>query len=251
MERNFTKQLRQNLKLTFFAGAGAGITVFAWIRTILYEIPFSLKEDGVILLRVILTGWILMTLLRLSIYGLCYFADRLETISFQKLFSGASLTPALSILLISIFFMACKLKTTGITKELDTGLVTKYSGLKPERTRIVMNNETLTHNDIPIGESFKIINEGVSGFDSKDGKVFVTCSLEIKDMKGNVLLSAPDLFEGKNVFSKDSVSVLSATVNTGKPMEWEEKYEVKAVFKDNYGSGTIENKITIRAIDIP
>lgn len=191
MEQNFTKQLRHDLKLTFIAGAGIGITVFAWIRTIL------------------------------------------------------------SILLISIFFMACKLKTTGITKELDTGLVTKYRGLRPERMRIVMNDETLTHNDIPIGESFRIINEGVSGFESKDGKVSVTCSLEIKDMKGNVLLSAPDLFQGKNLLSKDSVSVLSATVNTGKPMEREEKYEVKAVFKDNYGSGMIENKITIRAIDLP
>lgn len=251
MERNFTRQLRRDLKLTFITGAGTGITVFAWIRTILYEIPFTLKEDGVILFRIILTGWMLMILLRLSVYGLCFIADRLETISFQKLFSAARLKPALSILLISIFFMACQLKTTGVTKELDTGLVTRYRGLKPERSRIVMNNETLTHNDIPIGESFRIINEGVSGFESKDGKVSVTCSLEIKDMKGHVLLSAPDLFEGKNLFSKDSVSMLSATVNTGKPMEWEEKYEVKAIFKDNYGNGTIENKITIRAIDMP
>ena len=38
---------------------------------------------------------------------------------------------------------------------------------------------------------------------------------------------------------------------TGKPMEWEEKYNVKTGFWDKWGDGTITNEVTIRMIDIP
>jgi len=251
MQGNFTKQLRKDLTLTFLTGSALGLTVFAWIRSILYEIPFSIKEDGINMFRVILTGWILMIVLRLSIYVLFFITERLESISIPKLILRLNSRTVATILFFSLFFMSCKMNSTGISKELDTGLTTKYSGLKPERTRIVMNDEVLNHHDIPLGESFKIINEGVSGFEVRDGKVSVSCSLEITDAEGKVLLSAPDLFKGNNDFTKEKAEVLSCTVNTGEPMKWEENYQVRAVFIDNYGKGTIENKITIRAIDIP
>lgn len=34
-------------------------------------------------------------------------------------------------------------------------------------------------------------------------------------------------------------------------MQWEEKYDVEAVFWDKNGTGRITNKVTIRMIDIP
>jgi hypothetical protein len=40
-------------------------------------------------------------------------------------------------------------------------------------------------------------------------------------------------------------------VSTGKPMQWEEKYDVAVTFWDKFGDGKIENKVTIRSIDIP
>jgi hypothetical protein len=34
-------------------------------------------------------------------------------------------------------------------------------------------------------------------------------------------------------------------------MQWEEKYDVAVTFWDKNGNGKIENKVTIRSIDIP
>lgn len=109
----------------------------------------------------------------------------------------------------------------------------------------------LNHTDIPLGESFIILNEKVKGFTVKDGKVSVGCALTITDKSGKALLSEPDLFKGNDVFKKDSLDYLRCTVNTGKPMEWEQNYDVSVLFTDKYGNGKIENKVTIRAIDIP
>ena len=155
----------------------------------------------------------------------------------------------ISILSVSLFVISCGSQGTGINKNLNTGMTTKWSGIKPENSKMVMNGEELNHNDIPIGESFEIINEGVVGLTIKDNKVSVGCSLEISDSGGHVLLSEPDLFEGKNEF--DNVDFLRCRVNTGEPMKWEEKYKVKVIFTDKYGKGRIENDVTIRAIDIP
>lgn len=40
---------------------------------------------------------------------------------------------------------------------------------------LVMNDEVLNHTDIPIGEKFIVINDGVSGLVAKNGKVKVGC----------------------------------------------------------------------------
>lgn len=152
----------------------------------------------------------------------------------------------------TFIFISCNsVQQSGIKKDINTGLLTTYSGLVPEESKIVMNEEVLNHADIPLGKSFIIINEKVKGFTVKDDKVSVGCALTITDKNGKELLSDPDLFAGKDVFKKDSLNYLKCTVNTGKPMEWEEKYDVTVVFTDKYGKGKIENKVTIRAIDIP
>jgi hypothetical protein len=85
----------------------------------------------------------------------------------------------------------------------------------------------------------------------KEGKVSIGCSLKITDQKGNILLQEKDLFEGHDLFNEKDASYLKCTVSTGKPMEWEEKYDVAVVFWDKYGDGKIENKVSIRCIDIP
>jgi hypothetical protein len=133
---------------------------------------------------------------------------------------------------------------------MNTGLVTTYTGLVPSGSKMIMNDEVLNHSDIPLGESFIILNEKVKGFTIKDNRVSVGCALTITDKAGKALLADPDLFKGNDIFSKDSLDYLRCTVNTGKPMEWEEKYDVTVVFTDKYGTGRIENKVTIRAIDI-
>ncbi|MBS1577084.1 MAG: hypothetical protein JST09_17435 [Bacteroidetes bacterium] len=159
---------------------------------------------------------------------------------------------SLPLIVFTLLINSCNsIPPSGINKDLNTGLVTTYTGLVPSGTKVIMNDQVLNHTDIPLGESFVILNEKVKGFTIKDGKVSVGCALTISDKSGKVLLAEPDLFKEKDIFDKDSLDYLRCTVNTGKPMEWEQNYDVTVVFTDKYGNGKIENKVTIRAIDIP
>ncbi len=130
-------------------------------------------------------------------------------------------------------------------------MLTNYSGLSTTESKIVMNEEVLGHTDIPLGESFIIINENVKGLAVKDGKVSVGCSLLITHKEAGEILSVADLFEGRDVFDPNEARLLQCTVNTGKPMDWDQPYDVLVKFWDKYGKGTIENKVTIQIIDIP
>ncbi len=158
----------------------------------------------------------------------------------------------LLLLLSSVILCACKTHfSKGIKKDFNTGLISTYTNLEPEKVFLEMNNEVLNHTDIPLGESFLVINDNVKGFTVKDGKVSVGCQLEIVDSSGKALLSEPDLFAGNDLFNEEDARRLRCTVNTGSPMKWEEKYKIKVRFWDKFGEGSIENNLTIRSIDIP
>jgi hypothetical protein len=164
------------------------------------------------------------------------------------------MTPFTYRLLLFFFFtgiLACDTPVTGVDKNMNTVMMTTYSGLKPTRSFLVMNDEELNHTDIPIGEQFMVVNEGITGLTVKEGKVSVGCALTITDSKGKLLMNEPDLFKGNNEYPADSLRMLRCMVTTGEPMKWEEKYDVKVVFTDRFGKGRLENKVTIRAIDIP
>jgi hypothetical protein len=139
----------------------------------------------------------------------------------------------------------------GIKKDFNTGLTASFTGMEPEKVLLVMNNEVLNHTDIPLGESFFLVNDGVTGLQVKNGKVKVGCSLSITDQKGAILLNEKDLFEGQDEFAEKDAKMLKCTVNTGEPMQWEERYNVVVTFWDKNGKGKIENTLTIRSIDLP
>jgi hypothetical protein len=133
----------------------------------------------------------------------------------------------------------------------STGLKTSYRNIETSNVKLVMNDEVLGHSDIPLGEKFYIINEGVKGLTVRDGAVSVGCSLLITDEAGTVIMNETDLFSGNDVLKKDEVNQLRCAVSTGLPMESENHYHVKARFWDKYGGGFIENTVKIRVIDMP
>jgi hypothetical protein len=151
-----------------------------------------------------------------------------------------------------VLLSACNTPVSvGIKKDFNTGMSSSYNGMEPDKVMLVMNNEVLGHTDIPLGESFWIVNDGIKGMQAKNGKVKVGCSLSITDQKGKVLLNEKDLFAGHDEFEEKEAKMLKCTVSTGEPMQWEEKYDVAVTFWDKNGNGKIENKVTIRSIDIP
>src|SRR5687768_15089792 len=160
--------------------------------------------------------------------------------------------PAASCIFLSILLVACgSKKTAGVTKDFNTGLTAQYINMQPKSVFLVMNNEVLGHTDIPLGESFVLVNDEIDGMIEKNGNVSAGCSLRISDGEGTILLEEKDLFAGNDVFKKDSATRLKCSINTGKPMEWEKNYNIQVVFWDKYGSGKIVNECTIRSIDIP
>lgn len=170
----------------------------------------------------------------------------------QALRVPAGMLPVLSSLLLMLFLAACSMhKTTGVKKDLMTGLTSTYQTMEMEKAVLMMNDEILNHTDIPIGERFLLINENVTGMQVKDGKISVGCSLRISDETGKVLFQDKDLFAGNDVFAKEEATRLKCTINTGKPMEWEKNYNIQVIFWDKYGDGKIVNECTIRSIDIP
>ena len=154
-------------------------------------------------------------------------------------------------LLMILIIGSCEQKVAGVKKDLATGLVTSYKGIEPAKVLLVMNDEVLNHTDIPIGEKFMVINDGVSGLVTKNGKVKVGCYLKITDQAGNLLLEEKDLFANNDEFLPKNARMLKCTVTTGEPMKWEEKYDVSVSFWDKQGKGRIDNTVTIKAIDIP
>lgn len=160
--------------------------------------------------------------------------------------------PAASCIFLAMLFVSCGgKKIAGVTKDFNTGLTAQYINMQPKSVFLVMNNEVLGHTDIPLGESFVLVNDDIDGMIEKNGNVSAGCSLRISDEKGTVLLEEKDLFAGNDVFKKDSATRLKCTINTGKPMEWEKNYNIQVVFWDKYGTGKIINECTIRSIDIP
>ena len=245
--------LKKFLKETFLIGLVISLPVYAWVRLIFFEVPFSLSEDMVTLFKVLMTGWIIMICLKGAFYTLLAIGERWRKTNIAKpVVKTKWAFTALAVMVLCSMLYACNGQgVTGITKDLNTGLVANYKTMAAEKVSLIMNDEVLNHTDIPIGESFLLVNENVSGLTEKDGKVSVGCSLVITDKNGLKLLDEKDLFRGHDVYQKNDARTLRCRVNTGKPMNWEEKYDVVAKFWDKYGTGSITNKVTIRTIDIP
>jgi hypothetical protein len=229
------------------------MSVYIIIHLILFDFPLEWLEEVITLVKILLTGSIFAGI----ISGILLTADLVEHIIKTRQWQLYKIIPlkkiAFSLLIMVAVISVCSAQTlrTGMVKDAGTGLTASYKNLKPGKVLLLMNNEILHHTDIPLGESFLLVNKGIKGFTVKNGKVSAGCALTIKNKAGKIMLQSNDLFKGNDTFNKDSIDFLRCTVYTGEPMKWEEKYDVTVIFWDKYGSGKIENKVTIRCIDIP
>lgn len=230
------------------------LPVYLWARLVLYEVPFSLLEDGWNLFRVFFMAWLfiilLMGLLR-PLHLLNIGHNYLNLIMRRHLFRTWPTLAGIAISL-TIVLVACRdTQLRGEFRQAETGLHTRFDGLRPGKAFLVMNAEQLAHTDIPIGEEFQLINEPVEGLEVRNGMVSVGCSLKITDQAGKILLNEADLFKGRDLLKKEEARMLRCTISTGAPMEWEELYTAEVRFWDKFGKGSIVNTVTVRMIDIP
>jgi hypothetical protein len=238
------------LKATVFFCNLAAITIYLLVRTLFHDYNIQVSEEINIFSTTMLIGTLLGSAL-FALYFLTVIAEVLLSNSISFVLPGKILACVIAVLVVVSIASCNGQVSVGIKKDLKTGLTAKYNNLEPEKVMLVMNDEVLNHTDIPLGESFMLVNDNVKGLKEKDGKVSVGCSLVIKDKNGKELLNEPDLLKGDaGVFSKD-ITYLKCTVNTGEPMQWEETYAVNVIFWDKNGTGKIENTVNIRAIDMP
>ncbi|MCD2424062.1 hypothetical protein LQ567_14885 [Niabella pedocola] len=244
------RPLQRFLKATFLRSLVFSLPVYVGLRLVFYGMDFSPLEDLRILSNYIGTGWLLTTLPALA--GVPFLRwTRLFMKSRVQKNRRTWVQTALVVLLLAGFLYSCQAQPTGTQRQSGTGLVTQWRGITTAKSRVVMNKEVLGHRDIPLGESFEIINTGVKGLVAKNGKVSVGCALTITDPKGNVLMAEQDLFAGADIFDARQLDYLRCTVNTGKPMDWEQTYKVQVQFWDKFGKGVLTNTLMIRIIDLP
>lgn len=253
----FNNQFNTAMHLRLFkqilkCSLAVSILTYAAVRIIFFDIPFEWIEETTMICKMLFVG----ATFAAGISTIFFIADAVQYAAkkWQTLQAGFAVKKlAIAMLLLIILISACNAQPpqAGKVKDNTTGLTATYKTLKPGKVLMVMNDEIIHHTDIPIGESFRIVNSGVNGLTVKNGKVSVGCALTIKNKEGITMLQSDDLFNGNDIFLKDSATYLKCTVSTGKPMKWEEKYDVTVIFWDKYGSGKIENKVTIRCIDIP
>jgi len=78
------QSLKRFLKETFIIGLILSLTVFAWMRLIFFEVPFSISEDGSIFLKTILCGWIMIMLAKTAWLLLLSVGQKIESITSKK-----------------------------------------------------------------------------------------------------------------------------------------------------------------------
>ncbi|MET0464809.1 MAG: hypothetical protein ABW007_16725 [Chitinophagaceae bacterium] len=248
MEILISQRLKKFLKETFLLGLFMAVVVFAWVRLLFFEVPFSLSEDCMTLVKTILTSWLIMGTFRIAWHLLLRMTDMLKLALMRRTGTARWVI----VILLSTSLYACKFPMRkGFSIDGTTGLRVKYDGISTDNSKLVMNGEVLNHTDIPLGENFTLINNGIGGLTVKDKQVSVGCSLTITDTAGKAIFSDPDLFAAHGLFNKDSVQYLQCKVNTGSPMASDEQYVVNVTFWDKYGNGKIENSVRIHIIDEP
>lgn len=78
------QSLKLFLKETFIVGFVLSLTVFAWLRLIFFEVPFSVSEDGLILIKTILCGWTMIMILKAAWLTILLIAQKIDTLKAAK-----------------------------------------------------------------------------------------------------------------------------------------------------------------------
>ena len=250
MKTNFTPLpllAKKSLVVTLFVS----LPLYAFILLMFHDFGFSFRERSMMLLQTVVSGWLIIFGTLAACKALLVWREKISIPKPGQLISLRRLPGAAVFLLITVLCSCKGVQPFGKKVDLVTGLTTSYTGIVPAETKMIMNKEVLNHTDIPLGEKFMIVNTGVEGLTVKDNKVSVGCALSISDKEGKQVLNEPDLFETGGVLDKDSATYLQCKINTGAPMEWQKKYLVKITYWDKYGTGKLENTVTISMEDEP
>ena len=78
MNTKLKAQVIKFLKQTFFIGAVFSTSAFGFLRLMAYPLPIEIAEDGLILLKTILTGWLLVMIGKGAFEGLVFILEAMQ-----------------------------------------------------------------------------------------------------------------------------------------------------------------------------
>jgi selenophosphate synthase len=129
-------------------------------------------------------------------------------------------------------FTACNF-SKGVKKDLTTGLSTSYNGFAVEDVYLTVDGNKLSSNKVTLGKEINIVANGIENYEEKGDKVFPGCSILLTDKAGKEILNIADAFADMSAgVDKGKASLLTATLNTGNPMQVGETYHLKTRFFD-------------------
>jgi hypothetical protein len=80
MKRLSTGEVKHFLRQTFLIGLIISLSVYGWVRMLFFEVPFTVKEDVLNVLKIVMTGWLLIILLKLTFYSILEGVKRLQKV---------------------------------------------------------------------------------------------------------------------------------------------------------------------------
>jgi hypothetical protein len=139
----------------------------------------------------------------------------------------------ISVLITPFFLGGCEF-SVGAKKDLNTGLSASYNGLSADNIFLAgANDSALTNNEVVLGSKVKIIADGVDNFKVVDNKVFPGCTILLLSAANDSIIFIPDAYQdltdGK---AANEANYLTASLNTGDPMQVNGTYLLKVKFYD-------------------
>jgi hypothetical protein len=100
--------IRKFLRGTFPLSLAISISVYAWVRLIFYEVPFSFREDATIICKVIVTGWSMVIFVKATFYLLLGIGQLFRQRSLRPLLTHKWIAVFITVLFLSALLVACR-----------------------------------------------------------------------------------------------------------------------------------------------
>jgi len=85
--------LKRFFKQTFLIGLVFSLTVYAWLRVIFFEVPFSISEDGTILIKTVLSGWSMIIVLKATWLFIVFVGEKIDSLKGKKFTRRRTVNP--------------------------------------------------------------------------------------------------------------------------------------------------------------
>jgi hypothetical protein len=124
-----------------------------------------------------------------------------------------------------------------VSKNLETGMVTRGDGLSCEEVQITSGDEVVRRNTFIYGEDIDVDFENIEGFNQVDGNVFPGMSMNIITEEGDTILRYDDLYDDLVHGTNISALMLQSSLTAAAPIHSNNGYSLHIRIWDKKGEG--------------